>query len=70
MISRLAQAVLFVLTAPAYILLPGALAEEPIQLQYSQSEIEDKWQVRIQSFLDKDVISLIDLLSFRPDSSS
>ena len=70
MISRLAQTVLFVLIVPVFILSPGVLAEESVQLKYSQAEIEDKWQVRIKSFLDKGVIPLIDLLSFLPRENS
>jgi predicted TIM-barrel fold metal-dependent hydrolase len=46
------------------------LAEEPIRLKYSRSEIEDKWRDRIQSFLNKGVIPLIDFLSFLPRKGS
>lgn len=45
-------------------------AEEQIQLKYSRTEIEEKWRGRIQSFLDKGVIPLIDLLSFLPRQNS
>ena len=64
MISRmklglLSLMVLFTLMPPF-----KALAEDPVQLAYTRGEIENKWRVRIQSFLDKGVIPLIDLLSF------
>jgi hypothetical protein len=70
MISRVMLGVLSLLVVSTFIQSPGVLAEEPVQLKYTQAEIEDKWQVRIQSFLDKGVIPLIDLLSFlsREDS--
>lgn len=70
MISRLALTLLFLLIVPTFIFPSGALAEEPVQLKYSQSEIEDMWRGRIQSFLDKGVIPLIDLLSFLPRENS
>ena len=62
--------VLSLLVVSTFVPSSGVLAEEPVQLKYSQAEIEDKWQVRIQSFLDKDVIPLIDLLSFLPREDS
>jgi len=42
----------------------AAPAEEPVGIKYSRQEIEEKWRVRIQSFLDKGVIPIIDLESF------
>ena len=39
------------------------LAEEPIKLKYSRNELESKWRERIQSYIDKGVIPLIDLES-------
>lgn len=42
----------------------AAPAEDPVEIKYSRQEIEEKWRVRIQSFLDKDVIPIIDLESF------
>jgi len=44
----------------------AAAAEDPVEIKYSRQEIEEKWRVRIQSFLDKGVIPLIDFLSFLP----
>ncbi len=41
-----------------------ASAEEPVEIKFSRHEIEAKWQARIQSFLDKGVIPLIDFVSF------
>jgi hypothetical protein len=70
MITRVILGVLSLLIVSTFIPWPEVLAEEPVQLKYSQAEIEDKWQVRIQSFLDKDVIPLIDLLSFLPREDS
>jgi hypothetical protein len=43
-----------------------AIAEQPVEIKYSRQEIEAKWQARIQSFLDKGFIPLIDFLSFLP----
>ena len=54
----------------AWVLPCRIAAEEQIQLKYSRAEIEDKWRGRIQSFLDKGVIPLIDLLSFLPRQNS
>ena len=70
MIARFAQVVFFVLMVPLFILSPRVIAEESVQLKYSRAEIEDKWKQRIQSFLDKNVIPLIDLLSFLPRENS
>ena len=50
-------------------LLPGCetittvWAGESVALKYDRKELEQKWQARIQSFLDKSVIPLIDLES-------
>ncbi len=38
-------------------------AEEPIAIEFSRQELEEKWRARIQSFLDKGVIPIIDLES-------
>lgn len=38
-------------------------AEEPIELNHTYSELESIWKSRIQSFLDKGIIPLIDLES-------
>lgn len=70
MIFQVVQAVLLVLIVQAFILSSVAHAEESVQPKYTRAEIEDKWQVRIQSFLDKGVIPLIDLLSFLPRENS
>ncbi len=43
-----------------------ALAEDPIKLKHTRQEIEVKWRVRIQSFLNRGVIPLVDFLSFLP----
>jgi predicted TIM-barrel fold metal-dependent hydrolase len=55
-------AVIVLVTAPA-------IAEQPVEIKFSRQEIEQKWRVRIQSFLDKGVIPLIDFLSFLPRKS-
>jgi len=70
MITRVILGVLSLLVVSLFVPSSGVLEEVPVQLKYSQAEIEDKWQVRIQSFLDKDVIPLIDLLSFLPREDS
>jgi hypothetical protein len=70
MIIRQILRVLSLLIVSTIISSSGVLAEEPVQLKYTQAEIEDKWQIRIQSFLDKNVIPLIDLLSFLPRENS
>lgn len=45
-------------------LLPAvARAETPVPLKYDQATIEAKWRARIQSFLDRGVIPLIDVES-------
>ena len=36
-------------------------AETPVKPEYTRQEIEGKWRARIQSFLDKGEIPLIDL---------
>ena len=51
-----AAAVVVLATAPAF-------AEQPVEIKFSRAELEAKWQVRIQSFLDKGVIPLIGLQS-------
>ncbi|NQU60319.1 MAG: amidohydrolase family protein [Rhodospirillales bacterium] len=38
-------------------------AEEAVELNFSRQELEEKWQARIQLFLDKGVVPLIDLES-------
>lgn len=38
-------------------------AEEPVEVGFSRQELEQKWRARIQSFLDKGVIPLVDLES-------
>jgi hypothetical protein len=58
--------VLFLFVFSAFIPLYVLQAEKPVQLKYTQKEIEGKWQARIQSFLNEDVIPLIGLLSFLP----
>ena len=70
MITRVAIGVLSLLVFSTFVSPSGTLAEEPVQLKYSQAEIEKKWQARIQSFLDKSVIPLVDLLSFLPRKGS
>lgn len=70
MITRVTLGVLSLLIVSTFVQPSGTLAEEPVQLKYSQAEIEDKWRVRIQYFLDKGVIPLIDLLSFLPRENS
>ena len=70
MVIRAALKILAVLIVSIFVQSSMALAEEPVQLKYSKAEISDKWRKRIQSFLDKDVIPLIDLLSFLPRDNS
>ena len=70
MFLRLVRSAQFLLIIFASILTHAVLAEEPVKLEYSQVEIEDKWQVRIQSFLNTGVIPLVDLLSFLPREDS
>ena len=55
---------LLLLMAVTFVVPFSALSEDPIKLKYMRQEIEDKWRGRIQSFLDKGVIPLIELLSF------
>lgn len=38
-------------------------SDEPVKLLYTRDELEKKWQRRVQSFLDKGIIPLIDLES-------
>ena len=64
MIARVMIGVMFLFIGSTFIPLSGLYAEEPVQLKYTRTEIENKWQLRLQSILDKDVIPLIDLLSF------
>ena len=53
--------------ATAFLFHPAsAPAEQPAEMKYTRQEIEAKWRARIQSFLDKGVIPLIDFLSFLP----
>lgn len=42
---------------------PPAGAEEPVEIKFTRQELEEKWRGRIQSFLDKGVIPLVDLES-------
>jgi hypothetical protein len=70
MVNRVALKILAVLIVSIFVQPSMALAEEPVQLKYSKAEIEGKWRKRIQSFLGKDVIPLIDLLSFLPRDNS
>ena len=67
MFLRSAQFLLIIL---ASISTHPVLADKPVKLVFLQTEIEDKWQVRIQSFLDTGVIPLVDLLSFLPREDS
>ncbi len=55
---------LLLLMAVTFVVPFSALSEDPIKLKYTRQEIEAKWRARIQSFLDKDVIPIIDLESF------
>ncbi len=41
-------------------------AEDPIKLGYSRTELIEKWRTKIQSFLDRDVIPIVDFLLFLP----
>ncbi len=53
--------------AAAFLFLPAsARAEQPVEMKYARQEIEAKWRARIQSFLDKGVIPLIDMESYLP----
>ncbi|MBC8338935.1 MAG: amidohydrolase family protein [Rhodospirillales bacterium] len=40
-----------------------AVAEDPVDIRFSRQELEQKWRARIQSFLDKGVIPIVDLES-------
>ncbi len=55
---------LLLLMAVTFAVTFSARAEDPIKLKYTRQEIEEKWRARVQSFLDKDVIPIIDLESF------
>lgn len=44
-------------------LAPSVRGEEPVTIKFSRAELEAKWQTRIQSFLGRGVIPLIDLQS-------
>lgn len=72
MTNRVISLVLSLLVVSAFVLSSGARAEEPVPPKYPKPEIEDKWRVRIQSFLDRGATPLVDLLSFlsREDSES
>jgi len=70
MIARVILGVISLFIGSTFIPLSGLRAEEPVQLKYTQTEIEGKWRVRLQSILDKDAIPLIDLLSFLPREGS
>ena len=53
--------------AAAFVFHPAsARAERPVEMTYTRHEIEAKWRARIQSFLDKGVIPLIDMESYLP----
>jgi len=39
----------------------SVIAAEPVEINFSRPQLEEKWRARIQSFLDKDVIPIIDL---------
>lgn len=41
----------------------SAHAEEPVKIKYTRAELEAKWSARVQSFLDKGIVPLIDLQS-------
>lgn len=43
-----------------------ANAESPVKIVHSREQIENLWRTRIQSFLDKGTIPLVDMLSFLP----
>ena len=47
-----------------FIMSVSVFAETTVTPEFSRHEIEAKWQGRIQLFLDRDQIPLIDLLSF------
>lgn len=64
MTSRLVIALLIVLITPFCGLPTTVLAEAPVQPKFTRTQIEDIWRLRIQSFLDKDIIPLVGLLSF------
>ena len=44
-------------------LVKPALAEQPVEMKYNRQALEEKWRARLQSFLDRGVIPLIDLES-------
>ena len=58
------QSVIRLLVFGALLAVPiASLAEKPVEIKYSRPELEEKWRARIQSFLDRGVIPLIDLES-------
>ncbi len=42
---------------------PALVTQEPVSLSFDRTVLEEKWSVRIRSFLDKGIIPLIDLES-------
>lgn len=58
------QSVIRILVFGALLTVPlASLAEKPVEIAFSRAELEQKWHVRILSFLDRGVIPLIDLQS-------
>ena len=54
---------------PAMVLPSLLRAEQPINIIYSRPELMLQWRARIQSFLDREVVPLIDFLSFFPHNT-
>lgn len=53
----------FLVTAAIFVPAPSRAADTPVKLKYDRAELEAKWRVRVQSFLDRGVPPLIDLES-------
>lgn len=41
----------------------AAYAQGPVEIKHTRVEAEGRWQARVQSFIDKGVVPLIDLQS-------
>ncbi|MBT3306142.1 MAG: amidohydrolase family protein, partial [Alphaproteobacteria bacterium] len=53
----------YVLAALVVVGAVPALPAEPVSINYTRAQLEQKWQARIQSFLDRGVIPIIDMES-------
>ncbi len=62
-IKTLLLAMLMPILMPVLLVDFVANAEPPVQLKYTRQELQAKWRERLQSFLDKGVIPIIDMES-------